>query len=121
MVILMFRKLYLLILFFSTPAISFAVTTPTDFASLLRIFTNIAELLIPLCVGASLLVFFFGLAKFIFRVGGDEKEIANGRHLMIYGILGLFVMVSIWGILSLLISDFGPDFIFGIPQLPVTS
>lgn len=113
----MFKRLFLLSIF-GLPFFASAVTTPTDFKTLTELFTDIIGLLIPLMVAVSLLVFLFGLAKFIFRVAGDEKEIEKGRYLMIYGIIGLFVMISIWGILSLLVSDFGPDFYFGIPQLP---
>ena len=55
--------------------------------------------LIVILVGAALLVFFWGLAKFIFRVGGDEKAVEGGKRLMIWGLLALFVMISVWGII----------------------
>lgn len=103
-------------LFIISPSV-FAATKPTDFRTLVDLFINIINLLIPLIAGLSVLVFFWGLAQFIFRVAGDEKEIENGKNLMFYGILGLFVMFSVWAILSLLVSDFG--FTFGIPQLPI--
>ncbi|MBX4181487.1 hypothetical protein KW807_01315 [Candidatus Parcubacteria bacterium] len=45
-----------------------------------------------------LLVFFFGLVKFIFKVGGDEKAVTQGRTLMIWGLLTLFVMSTVWGL-----------------------
>ncbi len=49
--------------------------------------------------GVALLVFFWGLAMFIFKVGGDETAVKEGKTLMIWGIIALFVMVSIWGII----------------------
>ncbi|OHB17896.1 MAG: hypothetical protein A2544_01390 [Candidatus Zambryskibacteria bacterium RIFOXYD2_FULL_43_10] len=55
--------------------------------------------LIVILVGVALLVFFWGLAKFIFRVGGDEKAVEGGKRLMIWGLLALFVMISVWGII----------------------
>lgn len=102
----MFRKLYLLILFFSIPLISFAVTTPTDFKSLIGLFIDILKPLAVLFATLSLLVFLFGVAKFIFRVGGDEKEVSNGKKLMIYGIIGLFIMFSFYAILSFIYGEF---------------
>ncbi|MEX2010198.1 MAG: hypothetical protein WD874_00105 [Parcubacteria group bacterium] len=51
-------------------------------------------------IAIALLGFFWGLAKFIFRVGGDEKAVEDGRRIMKWGILALFVMVSIWGIIK---------------------
>jgi hypothetical protein len=48
----------------------------------------------------ALLAFFWGLAQFIFKTGsGDKTAIDNGKNLMKWGIIGLFVMVSIWGII----------------------
>jgi|SRR3989338_322212 len=55
--------------------------------------------LIVILVGAALLVFFWGLAKFIFRVGGDEKAVEGGKRLMIWGLIALFIMISVWGII----------------------
>ena len=60
--------------------------------------------IIPLLVGVTLLSFFWGLAKFI-RAAGDEKKITEGKEFMKWGIVGLFVMVSIWGLVNLFYRD----------------
>ena len=39
--------------------------------------------------------------------GGDEEKRANGRSLMIYGVIGLFVMVAVWGLVYFLASILG--------------
>jgi len=64
-------------------------------------------LLIPVVVGFALLSFFWGLVKFIFRVGGDEKAVEEGKRIMLWGIGALFVMLSIWGLVSFLRSNLG--------------
>ncbi|MBI2086728.1 MAG: hypothetical protein HYT69_00955 [Candidatus Zambryskibacteria bacterium] len=71
--------------------------------------------------GIALLVFFWGLVKFIFKVGGDEKAVADGRRLMIWGLIALFVMVSIWGLIYFIQYElFGGQFIFDTPpDIPV--
>jgi len=51
-------------------------------------------------VAAALLIFLWGLMRFIFRVGGDEKAVTEGKNIMIWGVVSLFVMVSIWGIIG---------------------
>lgn len=57
-------------------------------------------LLFPkLIVGLALVYFFFGLIKYVSGVGDKDKIAA--RETMIYGIIGLFVMVSVWGIVNL--------------------
>jgi hypothetical protein len=57
-------------------------------------------------VGLALVFFLWGLAKFIL-VAGNEKKIAEGKNLMIWGIVAIFVMVSIWGIVNILQGTFG--------------
>ena len=54
----------------------------------------------------ALLVFFWGLAVFIFQTG-DESRVSGGRRLMVWGIIALFVATSIWGIVALLQDTFG--------------
>ncbi|MEK7176895.1 MAG: hypothetical protein AAB719_01160 [Patescibacteria group bacterium] len=57
--------------------------------------------LIAILVGVALLVFFWGLVKFVFRLGGDgEKAVDDGKRLMKWGLIALFVMVSVWGIIE---------------------
>ncbi len=48
--------------------------------------------------GAGLLVFLYGLVKFIFRLGGSEAKVEEGKNMMIWGLVALFVMVSVWGL-----------------------
>src|SRR3989338_305331 len=57
-------------------------------------------LLIPVVVGFALLSFFWGLVRFIFHVGGDEKAVEEGKRIMTWGLIALFVMISVWGIIA---------------------
>ena len=47
----------------------------------------------------ALLAFFWGLAKYIFHSNDEEKK-AEGKNIMIWGIVALFVMASVWGIVK---------------------
>ncbi len=94
-------------------------STPTDFKSFLGLLGDFIDMAIPILVALTLLVFFWGLAKFILAVSGDEKAIQGGKDLMKWGIVALFVMTSVWGIVAFFSSDlFGPG--IGVPQLPVS-
>jgi len=62
---------------------------------------GIVKGLFPILGGIALLVFFWGLAKTVLSAG-SEKEVAAGKNRMIWGIIALFVMVSVWGIVTLL-------------------
>ena len=69
--------------------------------SLASISDKILDLLsaIPeLIIGLALVYFLYGLTKYV--TGLDEKKKKEAKDTMIYGIVGLFVMVSIWGIVA---------------------
>ena len=94
------------------------MSPPSDFKALIDIFLNLLRATIPVIFGLSLLAFLWGLVKFVSRVGGDEKAVKEGKDLMIWGLIALFVMVSVWGIIAFVYRDvgFGGALIF--PLLP---
>lgn len=92
---------------FLLPAFASAQTdAPTTFTGFVVLAIDILKMVIPLIVGFGILLFFWGLVKFINRAG-DVKSHDDGRTMMIWGIIGLFVMVSLWGILQFLGDQFG--------------
>ena len=91
---------------------------PRTLIDIIRIFTDLIQLTLPVLAGLSFLAFLWGLLKFIFRIGGDENAVTEGKNLMIWGLVGLTVMVSIYGILRFLSAEFGFPQI-GLPLLPI--
>lgn len=66
--------------------------------------------LIPLAFGLCLLYFFWGVAKYIRSGSGGENAAKEGRQVMVWGIVGLFVATAIWGIITLIRTELGiPD------------
>ena len=65
---------------------------------------GIVTMALPIVMGIALLVFIWGLVKFIWG-GADVK--AEGKNLMIWGIVALFIMVAIWGIVNFLAEAVG--------------
>ena len=61
--------------------------------------------LIPLLIAVAVIVFFWGIVRYIASGGEDGK--GKGRSLMLWGVLALFVMVSVFGILQILKGTFG--------------
>ena len=80
--------------------------TGQNVTNLFGIFGNLVNMAIGILVTLALAVFFWGLVKYIFHLGGD-KGADQGKHLMIYGVIALFVMVSVWGLVGFLQSFFG--------------
>jgi uncharacterized membrane protein len=56
--------------------------------------------LVTLIIGLALLYFLWGLVKFI-SASGDESEVTKGKSAMLWGIIALFIMISIQGIVYL--------------------
>lgn len=82
---------------------------PTDLDALSKILvTGVISPLIYLIFSASVAIFFWGIAKYMGKMG-DDKEREKAKSLMIWGIIGIFVMVSIWGWVNILSNTFPFD------------
>jgi len=88
------------------PNLAFAVATPTTFRALVYIFIDLIQLAIPVAFSLALVVFVWGVAQFILN-SGNATALADGKQKMFWGIVGLFVIFSIWGILALVGDSFG--------------
>ena len=66
--------------------------------NLISLAGQIVQSLIPLLIAVALVVFFWGLVRYVISGGEDH---AQGRNVMIAGLISLFVMVSVWGIIRL--------------------
>ena len=77
------------------PAIAFAAT----FDSLLDGLISVAKTIIPVIMALAVLVFFWGIVKFI-NHAGDEKAVEEGKNIMLWGMVALFLMVALWGIIG---------------------
>lgn len=88
------------------PAFAFAQGgTLTD---MLDILNGIINTLLPIIVALALLYFFWGLAQFVLSAG-DEAKRSEARSIMIWGVIVIFVMVSVWGLVNVLVSTFNLD------------
>ena len=61
---------------------------------------------IPVIFGLAMVYFFWGMSQFILSAG-DVKKLEDGKQKMIWGVVALFVMFSIWGILTWIGGVFG--------------
>ncbi len=79
------------------PAVSFAALERVK--SLLCSILGLLTLVTPIVVTLALVFFFWGVAQFILH-SGDEKTRDDGKKKILWGIIALFVMFSIKGIIS---------------------
>jgi len=71
----------------------------------LNLVNTVINALVPIIISLALVVFFWGLVMYLVKIG-DDAERKKGVSLMIWGVVAIFVMVSIWGIIRLLQSTF---------------
>lgn len=71
-----------------------------------RINNAIVNPIILLAFSASLLVFFWGIVEFI-RSETVDKSRAQGQRKIIYGLVGMLVMISAYGIIGLILDTLG--------------
>lgn len=74
------------------------------------------NVLLPVLFGLALLFFFWNLVRYAIIGGANKESRATAKTLMLWGVLALFVMVSIWGIVNLFLDDLG----FGGDVDPIT-
>lgn len=102
------KKTNLIIFSFIIPLFSNAATIEGDnFKEVVRsVAMFISQSVTPTLVALSLLWFLFGLAQFI-RSAGNSEAVEEGKKKMLYGVIGLFVIVAIWGLVGVLRNTFG--------------
>src|SRR3989344_3291597 len=68
--------------------------------------SSIVGQVIPIMFALAIIYFFWGLIKFI-RSAGDPNAAAEGKGIMIYGVIAIAIMVSIYGLVAWLQGSFG--------------
>lgn len=64
-------------------------------------------ILVPVLFALAFIVFLYGVAKtYIFSVG-DESGVKEGHQLILWGIVGFVVMISLWGLVNVVANTFG--------------
>jgi len=77
-------------------------------SSLIKNITGLFNLIIPLIISAAIIVFLYGVLRFIVKSSaGDADGRKEGVNFMIYGIIGIAVMVSVWGLVAFVTNTFG--------------
>ncbi len=78
------------------------------FADFVETIVDTINLLIVPLTGIALLLFFVGIIQFIYKTG-DTHAKEKGREVMVWGLIALFILTSMWGILRILKESFLPS------------
>jgi len=83
------------------PSVAFAQVDTSYFSQLITSLKGILNSLVPLLIAAAVVYFLWGVLQFV-ASGDDEEKRKAGRSRMINGIIAIFVMVSVWGLIGFL-------------------
>ncbi len=87
------------------PLVSFAqdpaLSTVRNMVNAVR---EIVNVLIPIVFGLGVLAFFWGLVRYLFAADHDKDQ---AKKTMLWGIVAIFVMASVWGLVRFIGSTFG--------------
>jgi len=95
------KKALLALAVFSLPLVSFAAISNLSDAGNFVIST-INNILVPVLFAVAFIVFIWG-AFDVFILGAQSEEVkTRGKNLMLWGLIGFFVMLSVWGLVNIL-------------------
>lgn len=81
-------------------------STPTDFATLFDyVLCLLVRYVTPFLLSLGIVIFIVGVLNYV-RAGDDVEKRASGRDLMWFGLIAIFVMVSVWGFVGILTRSF---------------
>lgn len=88
------------------PAIAIAAdeagdSNPTTFKTFVGKIIDQINLLIPFVVGLTVFMLIIGIFRYSSQ-GASEEGRQKGKELMIYGVIGVFIMLSFWGLAVIL-------------------
>lgn len=73
------------------------------------ILTSMLDPLVPILVGLAIILFAWGLFKYLKTGIGETEDIKGAKSLMFWGVIIVFAMVSVWGLVAILQNIFFED------------
>lgn len=83
-----------------------AAAAATDANSIITTLQGIVSLLLPLFMAIAVVVFIWGVIRYI-TAAGDEEKVKEAKSFIMYGLIGLFVIVAMWGLVKVIADTFG--------------
>jgi len=86
-------------------ALAQAYTPANGIGGLITLLGSLLQAALPVLISLAVVWFVWNVFRYV--IAGSDEEKTKARVNMIWGIVGIFVMVSIWGLVSILANTFG--------------
>ena len=96
------------LILFGLMAMPFAAGAVESANDLFNLVEEILGKLAPMLIAVAVIILLVAIVNYI-RAGEEEEKRGQARSMMIYGIIGLFVMISLWGLVAILSGTFNLD------------
>jgi hypothetical protein len=95
---------------FLSPLLAFAqsgavVRTTDDVLTIIKGFVGQAT---PIIIGLAVFVIIFGVFRYVVQADNEEAR-KSGQKFIFWGVIGVFVMISIWGLVNILVNTLPLD------------
>lgn len=92
---------------FFSPILAFAQTPLTNIDTVATKATNIGNLVIGLAISLAVIWIIISVVRYL--IAGGEEDRKKGGMAILWGVVGLFVILSIWGLVNILRNSFKTD------------
>lgn len=107
------KKVISIVSLYALPVLVLADSV-TDADTLFTAVERILDRILPVIIAIAVIYFVYN--AFMYMIAADEERKGEAKSKMIYGIIALFVMVSVWGLVNILTGTF--DLKKSTPALP---
>ncbi len=80
---------------------------PTISSIIARLQTEVLNPLINVLFVLATVIFLWGVINYVIGSRGDERRLDAGKRVMVWGIIGMTIMASAWGIVRIICVFFG--------------
>ncbi len=93
---------------FALPLLAVAQTSVSNVSQAGQfIISTINGVFVPVLFAVAFIVFIWGAFQAFILGANDQEAKSKGKNLMLYGLIGFFVMVSVWGLVNILTGSVG--------------
>ncbi|MFA4975682.1 MAG: pilin [Candidatus Paceibacterota bacterium] len=89
------------------PMMALAQADPGTIEEKVNVIGNILGYVIPVIIILGVIYFIWGVVQYV--ISDDEEAKKAGKNRMIFGIIGLVVIVGMWGLVGIVTKSFGID------------